>query len=48
MRLRPGEMLSEQDIATQFGVSRQPVREVFIKLGEAGLLRCCRSAARWW
>jgi DNA-binding GntR family transcriptional regulator len=39
MRLRPGEMLSEQEIATRFGVSRQPVREAFIKLGEAGLLR---------
>src|SRR5215210_8128745 len=39
MRLKPGEMLSEQDIATRLGVSRQPVREAFIKLGEAGLLR---------
>src|SRR3954447_6336709 len=39
MRLRPGVMLSEQDIATQFGVSRQPVRESFIKLGEAGLIQ---------
>ncbi len=32
-------MLSEQDIATRLGVSRQPVREAFIKLGEAGLIR---------
>lgn len=39
MRLRPGEMLSEQEIADRLGVSRQPVREAFIKLGEAGLLR---------
>jgi DNA-binding GntR family transcriptional regulator len=39
MRIRPGEMLSEQDIATRFGVSRQPVREAFIKLSEAGLVR---------
>ena len=39
MRIRPGEMLSEQDIATRLGVSRQPVREAFIKLGEAGLIR---------
>jgi DNA-binding GntR family transcriptional regulator len=39
MRLRPGEMLSEQEIATRFGVSRQPVREAFIKLGEAGLIQ---------
>ncbi len=39
MRIRPGEMLSEQDIARKLGVSRQPIREAFIKLGEAGLLR---------
>ena len=39
MLLKPGEMLSEQEIATRLGVSRQPVREAFIKLGEAGLLR---------
>ena len=39
MRIRPGEMLSEQDIARRFGVSRQPVREAFIKLGEANLVR---------
>ncbi len=39
MRVMPGEMLSEQEIAQHFGVSRQPVREAFIKLGEAGLLR---------
>src|SRR3954471_16623805 len=39
MEIRPGEMLSEQDIATKLGVSRKPVREAFIKLGEAGLLR---------
>ncbi|SEP62880.1 DNA-binding transcriptional regulator, GntR family [Faunimonas pinastri] len=39
MRIRPGEMLSEKDIAARFGVSRQPVREAFIKLGEAGLVR---------
>jgi DNA-binding GntR family transcriptional regulator len=39
MRIRPGEMLSEQDIATRLGVSRQPVREAFIKLSEAGLIR---------
>jgi DNA-binding GntR family transcriptional regulator len=38
MRLRPGEALSEKDIAGRFGVSRQPVREAFIKLSEAGLV----------
>lgn len=35
----PGQALSEQDIADQLGVSRQPVREAFIKLAEAGLLQ---------
>jgi DNA-binding GntR family transcriptional regulator len=39
MRLRPGEMLSEQEIAGRFGVSRSPVREAFIKLSEVGLVR---------
>lgn len=39
MRVRPGEMLSEQEIAQYFSVSRQPVREAFIKLSEAGLVR---------
>lgn len=38
MRLRPGDTLSEKDIAGRFGVSRQPVREAFIKLSEAGLV----------
>jgi DNA-binding GntR family transcriptional regulator len=39
MRFRPGEMLSEQEIASRFGVSRSPVREAFIKLAEVGLVR---------
>jgi DNA-binding GntR family transcriptional regulator len=38
MRLQPGEALSEKEIAARFGVSRQPVREAFIKLSEAGLV----------
>jgi len=38
MRLKPGEALSEKDIALRYGVSRQPVREAFIKLSEAGLV----------
>ncbi len=38
MRLPPGSALSEKEIAAQFGVSRQPVREAFIKLSEAGLV----------
>ncbi|OZI61618.1 GntR family transcriptional regulator [Bordetella genomosp. 11] len=35
----PGSPLSEKDVSEHFGVSRQPVREAFIKLGEAGLVR---------
>ncbi|QDZ00626.1 GntR family transcriptional regulator [Nitratireductor mangrovi] len=38
LQLRPGEALSEAEIAARFGVSRQPVREAFIKLSEAGLV----------
>jgi len=38
LRLLPGEALSEKDIAGRFGVSRQPVREAFIKLAELGLV----------
>lgn len=38
LRLRPGNLLSEADVARQLGVSRQPVREAFIKLGEVGLV----------
>ena len=38
MQFRPGQALSEQEIADQLGVSRQPVREAFIKLSESGLL----------
>lgn len=38
MKVRPGQPLSEQEVATRLGVSRQPVREAFIKLGEAGLV----------
>lgn len=35
----PGERLSEAEISVQFGVSRQPVREAFIKLSEEGLVQ---------
>lgn len=38
LRLRPGDRLSEADVARQFGVSRQPVREAFIKLSQARLV----------
>lgn len=35
----PGTPLSEKEIAEKFQVSRQPVREAFIKLAEAGVLQ---------
>ena len=38
LQLRPGNPLSEADIGRQLGVSRQPVREAFIKLAESGLV----------
>jgi len=38
MELQPGQALSEKEIAGQLGVSRQPVREAFIKLSEIGLV----------
>lgn len=37
--LRPGERLSENEISALLGVSRQPVRDALIRLGEAGLVR---------
>jgi DNA-binding GntR family transcriptional regulator len=39
MRLTPATAISEQDIADRLKVSRQPVREAFIKLSEIGLVR---------
>lgn len=36
--LEPGSRISESEIAAQYTVSRQPVREAFIKLAEEGLL----------
>ncbi|MFK7901857.1 MAG: GntR family transcriptional regulator [Nitratireductor sp.] len=38
IRLKPGTKLSEAEISKQLGVSRQPVREAFMRLGELGLL----------
>ncbi|HET8791501.1 MAG TPA: GntR family transcriptional regulator [Modicisalibacter sp.] len=38
MVLSPGQALSEKEIADTFDVSRQPVRESFIRLSEAGLV----------
>ncbi len=36
--LKPGDVISESDIASRHGVSRQPVREAFIRLAQQGLL----------
>lgn len=37
-QFKPGHLLSEAETARQLGVSRQPVREAFIKLAEVGLV----------
>jgi DNA-binding GntR family transcriptional regulator len=38
LELPPGARLSEQDIATRLGVSRQPVREALIRLANSRLI----------
>jgi DNA-binding GntR family transcriptional regulator len=38
LELLPGTRLSEQDIATKLGVSRQPVREALIRLANSRLI----------
>ncbi len=38
LRLRPGERLSENDLAARFGTSRAPVRDALIRLVEDGLI----------
>jgi len=38
LELKPGARLSEQDIATRLGVSRQPVREALIRLANSRLI----------
>lgn len=35
----PGTVLSEKEVSVRFNVSRQPVREAFIKLAESGLIQ---------
>lgn len=39
LQLQPGAIVSETEIARRYGVSRQPVREAFIKLVELGLMQ---------
>ena len=36
--LKPGDRISESELARHYAVSRQPVREAFIKLADQGLL----------
>lgn len=38
MAMKPGDAISESDIAARYGISRQPVREAFIRLAQQGLL----------
>ncbi|MEP4475789.1 MAG: winged helix-turn-helix domain-containing protein, partial [Lentilitoribacter sp.] len=38
LKLRPGDKLSEVDMAARFGVSRQPVRDAFSRLANQDLL----------
>jgi len=38
LRLRPGQTVSEADVARQFGASRQPVHDAFLRLQSSGLL----------
>ena len=38
LRLRPGDKISEADIAAAFGVSRQPARDAFSRLANLDLL----------
>lgn len=38
LNLRPGDKISEAEVAAQFGVSRQPVRDAFSRLANQDLL----------
>lgn len=38
LKLRPGDKISEAELATKFGVSRQPVRDAFSRLENLDLL----------
>jgi DNA-binding GntR family transcriptional regulator len=39
LRLEPGKVISEKEIARRYRVSRTPVREAFIRLAKEGLVR---------
>src|SRR6266404_9854730 len=38
MQRRPGEVISEAEIALSYGMSRTPVREAILRLSDEGLL----------
>ena len=38
LRMKPGEQISEKEIAQTFGVSRTPVREALLRLADEGLI----------
>ncbi|SBW12932.1 putative transcriptional regulator, GntR Family [uncultured Alphaproteobacteria bacterium] len=38
LRLTPGQIISEAEVARQFGASRQPVHDAFVRLELSGLL----------
>lgn len=39
LALMPGDKISEAEIAAKFGISRQPVRDAFSRLGNLGLVQ---------
>lgn len=43
----PGTPLSEKEVSVRFDVSRQPVREAFIKLSETGLVQIRPQRGTW-
>jgi len=45
LQRRPGEVISEAEIALSYGVSRTPVREAILKLSDEGLSRFFRNRA---
>ncbi|MBU4681084.1 GntR family transcriptional regulator [Cedecea davisae] len=45
--IAPGTPLSEKEVSLRFEVSRQPVREAFIKLAETGLVQIRPQRGTW-
>jgi len=43
LTLKPGELLVEQKLAAEYGVSRTPVREVLVWLASEGLVEILRN-----